>query len=82
MTTFFQIKISQCCTKSTQTVNSQFRNTVGVQVAPRKNKKVQTRKDGSTNTDQLLTYISGLREKCQDCYSRQAFWDKEPKKQD
>ncbi|XP_017889336.1 cilia- and flagella-associated protein 206-like [Ceratina calcarata] len=53
--------ISRCVTRSTQTYKSNFRYGVYVQVAPPRDKEVQTRRDNYMNTKKLLTYIFGLR---------------------
>lgn len=57
----FQATVSRCVTRSTQTDKSNFRYGVHVQVAPPRNKEVQTRRDNYTNTKKLLTYTFGLR---------------------
>ncbi|XP_008205959.1 cilia- and flagella-associated protein 206-like isoform X1 [Nasonia vitripennis] len=53
--------ICQCVTKSTQTSKSHFRTGICLQTSMPKEKEVQTRKDGSTNTKKMKKYIFGLR---------------------
>ncbi|KAK2583789.1 hypothetical protein KPH14_009690 [Odynerus spinipes] len=53
--------VTRSSTRSTQTHMSHFRSGACIQVAPPKDKEVQTRRDNYTNTKKLLTYIFGLR---------------------
>ncbi|XP_051164030.1 cilia- and flagella-associated protein 206-like [Leptopilina boulardi] len=58
------LKLATICklsTRSTQTQKSYFRRGIESQVEPPKNQQVQTRKENSTNTKKMQTYIFGLR---------------------
>ncbi|XP_043485126.1 cilia- and flagella-associated protein 206-like isoform X2 [Leptopilina heterotoma] len=58
------LKLATICklaTRSTQTKKSYFRRGNESQAEPSKNQQVQTRKENSTNTKKIQTYVFGLR---------------------
>lgn len=55
-------RLIKCVTKSVQTTNrSHFRASIGITVAPDKNKEVQTKKDNYCVHPTISTYLYGLR---------------------